>query len=153
MTSSLMSSPPISISHCLFQCRYLYSRDVAASSPSFSHPATGAPQRACSKASSGWLSPNILVETQTTLDWYSTDSWSSIEQLLTKIVADMSIDWQSSEILADASINIWSTNDPISLQQSVRPVLVTNLRRFYAWLKFEPHFPSWSIGHQFIIIY
>ena len=59
-----------------------------------SHPATRAPQRAWSKASSGQLSPNILVETQPTLDWYSTDSWSSIEQLSTKIVADMSIDSQ-----------------------------------------------------------
>jgi len=35
MTSLLMSSPPISISHRLFRCRYSNSRDVIASSPSF----------------------------------------------------------------------------------------------------------------------
>ena len=43
----LMSSPPISILHWLFQCRYSNSRDVVASSPSFSHPATRAPWRVC----------------------------------------------------------------------------------------------------------
>ena len=36
MTSLLMSSPPISISHRLFRCRYSNSRDVVASSSSFS---------------------------------------------------------------------------------------------------------------------
>ena len=36
MTSLLMSSPPISISHGLFQCRYSNSRDIVASSASFS---------------------------------------------------------------------------------------------------------------------
>ena len=41
----LMSSPPISILHWLFQCRYSNSRDVVASSPSFSRPATRAPWR------------------------------------------------------------------------------------------------------------
>ena len=35
MTSLLMSSPPISISHRLFRCRHSNSRDVVASSPSF----------------------------------------------------------------------------------------------------------------------
>ena len=35
MTSLLMSSPPISISHRLFRCRYSNSRDVVASFPSF----------------------------------------------------------------------------------------------------------------------
>ena len=35
MTSLPMSSPPISISHGLFRCRYSNSRDVVASSPSF----------------------------------------------------------------------------------------------------------------------
>ena len=35
MTSLLMSSPPITISHRLFPCRYSNSRDVVASSPSF----------------------------------------------------------------------------------------------------------------------
>ena len=35
MTSLLMSSPPISISHRLFRCRYSNSRDVIANSPSF----------------------------------------------------------------------------------------------------------------------
>ena len=50
MTSLLMSSPPISISHRLFRCRYSNSRDVVASSPSFSRPAARAPRRACSQA-------------------------------------------------------------------------------------------------------
>ena len=38
MTSLLTSSPPISISHRLFLCRYSNSSDVVASSPSFSGP-------------------------------------------------------------------------------------------------------------------
>ena len=50
MTSLLMSSPPISISHRLFRCRYSNSRDVVASSPSFSRPAARVPRRACSQA-------------------------------------------------------------------------------------------------------
>ena len=53
MTSLLMPSPPISISHRLFQCRYSNSRDVVASSPSFSDPAARVPQRACSQARAG----------------------------------------------------------------------------------------------------
>ena len=40
MTLLLMSSPPISISHQLLRCRYSNSRDIVASSPSFSLPAT-----------------------------------------------------------------------------------------------------------------
>ena len=39
MTSLLMSSPPISISHRLFRCGYSNSGDVVASSRSFSRPA------------------------------------------------------------------------------------------------------------------
>ena len=39
MSSLLMPSPPISISHRLFRCRYSNSRDVIASSPSFSQSA------------------------------------------------------------------------------------------------------------------
>ena len=50
LTSSLMSSQPISISHQLFQCRYPNSRDVVASSPSFSCPTARAPWRAYSQA-------------------------------------------------------------------------------------------------------
>ena len=53
MTSLLMPSPPISISHRLFQCRYSNSRDVVASSPSFSGPAARAARRACSQARAG----------------------------------------------------------------------------------------------------
>ena len=47
MTSSLMSSPPISISHRLLQCRYSNSRDVVASSrapASFSRLAASLPR-------------------------------------------------------------------------------------------------------------
>ena len=40
MMSLLMSPLPMSILHWLFRCRYLNSRDVVASSPSFSRPAT-----------------------------------------------------------------------------------------------------------------
>ena len=47
MTSILVSSPPISISHQLFQCRYSNSRDIVASSPSFSYPTNRVPWRAC----------------------------------------------------------------------------------------------------------
>ena len=50
--TSLLSAPPISISHRLFRCRYPNSRDVVASSPSFSRPAARAPQRSPSQASS-----------------------------------------------------------------------------------------------------
>ena len=45
-----MSFKPISISHRLFRCRYSNSRDVVASSPSFSRPAAWSPRRACSQA-------------------------------------------------------------------------------------------------------
>ena len=45
-----MLSPPISISRPLFGCRYSNSRDLDASSPSFSRPANRAPRRACSLA-------------------------------------------------------------------------------------------------------
>ena len=45
MTSLLMSSPPMSISHRLFRCRYSNSRDVIASYPSL-------PRRTCSQAKS-----------------------------------------------------------------------------------------------------
>ena len=45
-----MSSPPISISHRLFRCRYSNSRDVVTSSPSFSRLTARAPRRACSQA-------------------------------------------------------------------------------------------------------
>ena len=50
MTSLLMSSPPISISHRSFRCRYSNSRDVVASSPSLLRPAARKPRRACSQA-------------------------------------------------------------------------------------------------------
>ena len=50
MMSLLKTSPPISISHRLLRCRYSNSRDVVASSPSFSRHATRVPRRACSKA-------------------------------------------------------------------------------------------------------
>ena len=53
MTSLLMSSPPFSISHRLFRCRYSNSRDIVASSPSFSHPAARKVQRACSQTMHG----------------------------------------------------------------------------------------------------
>ena len=54
MTSLLMSSPPISILHWLFQCRYSNSKEVVASSFSFSCPAARAPRRACSQAIKPW---------------------------------------------------------------------------------------------------
>ena len=50
MTSLLMSYPPISISHRLFPCRYSNSRDVVATSPSFSRPAAREHRRAGSQA-------------------------------------------------------------------------------------------------------
>ena len=45
-----VASPPISISHRLFRCRYSNSRDVVASSTSFFRPAARAPLRAWWKA-------------------------------------------------------------------------------------------------------
>ena len=50
MTSLLMQSPLISISHRLFRSGYSNSRDVVARSPSFSRPSTRALRRTCSKA-------------------------------------------------------------------------------------------------------
>ena len=50
MTSQLMSSRLINISHRLFRCRYSNSRGYVASSPSFSRPATRALHRACWQA-------------------------------------------------------------------------------------------------------
>ena len=50
MTPLLMSSPPISILHRLFRCRYSNSRDVVASSPSFSLSTVREAQRAYSQA-------------------------------------------------------------------------------------------------------
>ena len=52
-----MSSPPISISHRLFRCRYSNSIDVVASSPFFSCPAARAPRGACSPANK-WSQPS-----------------------------------------------------------------------------------------------
>ena len=52
-----MSYPPISISHRLFWCRYSNSKDVVASSPFFSCPATRAPMGACSLANK-WSQPS-----------------------------------------------------------------------------------------------
>ena len=49
VTSLLMSSQPISISHRLFRSRYSNSRDVDASSPPFPTPAGRARRRACSR--------------------------------------------------------------------------------------------------------
>ena len=49
MRTLLMSSPPISISHQLFRCRYSNSRDIVANPPSFSRPAAKAPRRAVKK--------------------------------------------------------------------------------------------------------
>ena len=53
MALLLMSSPPISISHQLFRRRYSNSREIVASSPSFSYPAATAPWRACLQAMYG----------------------------------------------------------------------------------------------------
>ena len=50
MTSLLMSSPPISILHRLFLCRYSNFGDVVASSPSFSCSTKRVLRRACSWA-------------------------------------------------------------------------------------------------------
>ena len=50
MTSLLISSPLIRISHRLFRCRYSNSWDTVASSPSFSRPAARVPRRAYSQA-------------------------------------------------------------------------------------------------------
>ena len=54
MTSLLMSSPPISISHRLFRCRYSNSKDVVARSPSFSRPDASAPEGGDSCSCSCW---------------------------------------------------------------------------------------------------
>ena len=48
--TSLLSSPPISISQQLFRHRYSNSGDTVACSPSFSFPATRVPWRACWQA-------------------------------------------------------------------------------------------------------
>jgi len=68
MTSMPISSPPISISHRLFRCRYSNSRNVVASSPSCSRPASGVTRRVCSQAkvpgtnrsSTAWVGAGLL---------------------------------------------------------------------------------------------
>ena len=54
---------PIRISQRLFRCRYSNSRDVVASSPSFSCPATRVPGKACSQANqnASFLTPVIFT--------------------------------------------------------------------------------------------
>ena len=61
MTSLLMSSMPISISHPLFQCKYTHSRDVVVSCPSFCCPAARAPQRACLQAQAIVLDDSRII--------------------------------------------------------------------------------------------
>ena len=55
-----VASPPISISHRLFRCRYSNSRDVVASSTSIFRPAARAPLRAWWKAIHLLLFPGKL---------------------------------------------------------------------------------------------
>ena len=50
----------ISANQPSFTSTYSFSRDVAASSPSFSRPAARAPQRACSRASFTWRTRELL---------------------------------------------------------------------------------------------
>ena len=72
MMSLLMSSPQISISHPLFQCRYSHSRDVVASCPSFCCPAATSPQGACLQAQAIVLddSPVIYRESKIGNDFF-----------------------------------------------------------------------------------
>ena len=74
--SSLLSSPPISISHQLFRRRYSNSGDILARSPSFSFPATRVPWRACWQAIT-LLKQNIglILLTLTVIPFYG-KCWS-----------------------------------------------------------------------------
>ena len=93
MTSLLTSSPPISILHQLFWCRYSNSRDIAESSPCSSRHAARATRRACLQAGSmidfrtfayvrlcligkilGWVWLCSISET----NWSQANDWSSI---------------------------------------------------------------------------
>ena len=79
--SLLMSSPLISISHWLFQCRYSNSRNVVASSPSFSHPTTRSPQRACLQATFFMISSCLQKVASTDncpFPSKNVDKWSSV---------------------------------------------------------------------------
>ena len=55
MTSLLMSYPPISISHRLFPWRYSNSRDIVATSPSFSRPAPPPPASTRKSSPESWV--------------------------------------------------------------------------------------------------
>ena len=73
---SLLSSPPISISHQLFRHRYSNSGDTVPCSPSFSFPATRVPRRACWQAIT-LLKQNIglILLTLTVIPFYG-KCWS-----------------------------------------------------------------------------
>ena len=75
----VMSSLPISILHWLFQCRYSNSRNVVASSPSFSHPTARSP--ACLQATFFMISSCVQKVASTDncpFPSRNADKWSSV---------------------------------------------------------------------------
>ena len=74
--TSLLSSPPISISHQLFWRRYSNSGDTVACSPSFSFPATRVPRRAC------WPAGYYTLKTKHWPNFIDTDSNTFLRQML-----------------------------------------------------------------------
>ena len=78
MMSLLMSPLPMSILHRLFRCRYLNSRDVVASSPSFSRPATNLVPRVLSY-------PSLQSERERERPWLGLACGSRTKVIMTEV--------------------------------------------------------------------
>ena len=108
MTSILVSSLPITISHRLFWCTYSNSRDVAASSPSFSHPAARLSSRASSEAGSHLGLPKNNKNKQTNKKiqrWKKVKWWLTLKYF--KILAKDTANPLSHHALASLNFFNW----------------------------------------------
>ena len=106
MTSILVSSLPITISHRLFWCTYSNSRDVAASSPSFSHPAARLSRRASSDAGSHLGLPKKKKQTNKQIQrWKKVKWWLTLKYF--KILAKDTANPLSHHALASLNFFNW----------------------------------------------
>ena len=112
---NIMSSPPITISHRLFWCRYSNSRDVVASSPSFSHPAARLSRRASSDAGSHLGLPKKKKQTNKQIQrWKKVKWWLTLQYF--KILAKDTANPLSHHAIASLNFFNW--------MQALAPVTV-----------------------------
>ena len=112
---NIMSSPPITISHRLFWCRYSNSRDVVASSPSFSHPAARLSRRASSDAGSHLGLPKKKKQTNKQIQrWKKVKWWLTLKYF--KILAKDTANPLSHHAMASLNFFNW--------MQALAPVTV-----------------------------